>query len=446
MKKGTFFLALAGILPFLPGQTTGQEQVLDPGWHHIRNTGDQEWAEFPAKAEASKVSLAFSSTVNSVEYTLSIRQYDIKQRWQVTLNGQILGRLVEDEKDLLTYLKIPQGVLQRSNTLEISSSDPTADDIRAGEITLHALPLDSLLSQAQVEVRVQDKDSGKGLPCKVTIVNGMVILQSVSATPSEQLAIRAGYVYTPAGVLTLGLPEGNYSLYVTRGFEYGVDSTQITVRKGDHLRREFTLAREVSTTGWAASDTHIHTYTWSKHGDATAAERALTIAGEGIELPILTDHNIHVDLKPYAAALGLTGYFTPVTGNEVTTRVGHFNIFPVLSETVADHNVSSWSALSESLGDPKGTTAIILNHARDIHLGFRPFDPSKHLAVAGMRLDDWKFPANAMEVMNSGSQQSDQQELMRDWFGMLNGGHVISPAGASDSHDVSRFIVGQART
>jgi hypothetical protein len=33
-----------------------------------------------------------------------------------------------------------------------------------------------------------------------------------------------------------------------------------------------------------------------------------------------------------------------------------------------------------------------------------------------------------------------------DWFGMLNRGIILTPAGASDSHDVSRFFVGQART
>src|SRR5439155_5665376 len=32
------------------------------------------------------------------------------------------------------------------------------------------------------------------------------------------------------------------------------------------------------------------------------------------------------------------------------------------------------------------------------------------------------------------------------WFGLLNRGLAITPVGASDSHDVSRFIVGQART
>jgi hypothetical protein len=51
-----------------------------------------------------------------------------------------------------------------------------------------------------------------------------------------------------------------------------------------------------------------------------------------------------------------------------------------------------------------------------------------------------------MEVLNSGSQQTDQLELLRDWFGLLNHGHLVTPVGSSDSHDVSRYFVGQART
>jgi hypothetical protein len=35
---------------------------------------------------------------------------------------------------------------------------------------------------------------------------------------------------------------------------------------------------------------------------------------------------------------------------------------------------------------------------------------------------------------------------VRDWFGMLNGGAFLTPVGSSDSHDVSRYIVGQGRT
>jgi hypothetical protein len=51
-----------------------------------------------------------------------------------------------------------------------------------------------------------------------------------------------------------------------------------------------------------------------------------------------------------------------------------------------------------------------------------------------------------MEVINSGAIMSDYMRLYRDWFGLLNRGQKITPVGASDSHDVSRYIVGQGRT
>src|SRR5439155_10838637 len=55
-------------------------------------------------------------------------------------------------------------------------------------------------------------------------------------------------------------------------------------------------------------------------------------------------------------------------------------------------------------------------------------------------------PANAMEVVNSGAQQTDVLRPVRDWFGLLNRGLLLTPVGSSDSHDVSRFLIGQGRT
>jgi hypothetical protein len=51
-----------------------------------------------------------------------------------------------------------------------------------------------------------------------------------------------------------------------------------------------------------------------------------------------------------------------------------------------------------------------------------------------------------MEVINSGSLQSNNFQLLEDWFGMINRGHFLTPVGSSDSHDVTRYLVGQART
>jgi hypothetical protein len=197
----------------------------------------------------------------------------------------------------------------------------------------------------------------------------------------------------------------------------------------------------VPTEGYVACDTHVHTVTFSGHGDCTIAERMITLAGEGIELPIATDHNVHVDYRAHAAKAGLSEHFTPVMGNEVTTSVGHFNIFPIqASAEPPDHKSKEWSAIFDGIFGTPGVKIAILNHARDLHGGTRPFGPKLHNAVVGENLDGWPMRFNAMEVVNSGATQTDPLQLFRDWMGLLNAGRLVTPVGASDSHDVPAYF------
>ena len=58
-----------------------------------------------------------------------------------------------------------------------------------------------------------------------------------------------------------------------------------------------------------------------ERSDSTLDERVLTIAGEGIELPIATEHNRQIDYHAAAVKHAVRQYFTPVVGNEVTTSL-----------------------------------------------------------------------------------------------------------------------------
>ncbi|HUE73300.1 MAG TPA: CehA/McbA family metallohydrolase, partial [Pirellulaceae bacterium] len=263
----------------------------------------------------------------------------------------------------------------------------------------------------------------------------------------NQLAVRPGIVYTASGQARFGLPAGKYTVYAGRGFEYSLDRQEIEVEPRRTVQRQLRIRREVPTEGWVACDTHVHTLTHSGHGDATAAERMITLAGEGIELPIATDHNVHVDHGPLARQMDVRQYFTPVIGNEVTTSVGHFNVFPVRAgAAVPNHRPTDWKTIFDNIYRTPDVKVVILNHARDLHSGVRPFGPKLHNAVVGENLEGWQLRANAMEVINSGAVQSDPLQLFRDWMAMLNRGLSLTPVGASDSHDVGRHFVGQGRT
>ena len=70
---------------------------------------------------------------------------------------------------------------------------------------------------------------------------------------------------------------------------------------GQNARLTLPISQEVDTPGFVAADTHLHTYSFSGHGDASLDERIFTLAGEGVELAIATDHNHFTDYKPQQA-------------------------------------------------------------------------------------------------------------------------------------------------
>lgn len=415
---------------------------------HLRSGDTREWSTFPADATGADWTYRFAATPNDQEHALCLRQQDVKQGWRVQLNDEPLGTLVRDENDLRTCLPVPSGRLADQNVLVVESASPgsPSDDIRVGDVTLHARPLASLLTEATIDVSVVDAADGRPLPSRITIVDAAGTLVPTGTAPATHLAVRPGVIYTATGAAAVRLPAGTYTVYAGRGFEYSLAQAEVTLAPGDSTARRLTLRRDVPMTGYVASDTHIHTFTHSAHGDATMAERMVTIAGEGIELPIATDHNLHVDYEQAARDVGVRQHFTPVVGNEYTTPTAHFNVFPVDPAIRApDASSGDWQVTFDRIRGA-GTRVAILNHARDLHRGTRPFGPSLHNAVAGVNLDGWPMHFNAMEVVNSGAVQTDPLRLVHDWMGLLNRGLSVTPVGSSDSHDVTRYIVGQGRT
>jgi hypothetical protein len=428
-----------------------QDRVVDPNLHHLRAAGDREWSDFAERPAADRWKVEFAAAKNHGEHTLRLRQQDVKQPWRVQLNGKEVGRLALDENDTITYYSLPtEALIDGRNTLVVEPLSKAADDIRVGELAIIPMPRKEVLGEATVNVRVVDSTHVAGAeatPCRITIVDSDGALMTTSATSNETLAARPGVIYSGNGVAQFGLPAGEYTVYAGRGFEYSVDAKRVTLRPGDVIHQTLSIRREVPTEGYVSCDTHIHTLTFSGHGDATIDERMITLAGEGIELPIATDHNCFIDYEPFAQKLGLRKWFTPVVGDEVTTAFGHFNIFPVDKRAaVPDFRLQDGNAVFDDMVRRTHAQAIVLNHPRDIHLNFRPFGPENHNAATGEHRYAWLDRAGAIELVNSGAQQTDVLQTYRDWFALLNRGVIMTPVGASDSHDVSRFIVGQGRT
>lgn len=445
-------LACIVILAAANAIAAAEPVVLDARLHHLRREGPREWTEFPEQAESSKLEIRFDVRGPSRlrESTLELRQQDVKQTWNVQLNGKPLGKLVVNEIDMRIYLPVPANALVEGEnllTIEQAGAKPVIDDIRVGEVKWHSRKQADALSEAALEIEVVDQTSGERLPSRLTIIDHRGTLQTVFAPDQSHVAVRPGTVFTANGTARLSLPAAEYTIFAGRGFEYSLASQGISLKLGEVQRVRLALRREVPTEGYVACDTHVHTLTFSGHGDATIQERMITLAAEGIELPIATDHNVQIDYEPFARELGVRGYFTPVVGNEVTTRVGHFNIFPAQAGgPVPDAKLAAWKDIFDNIAATTSAPIAILNHARDLHGGTRPFGPERYNAVVAENLDGWEFRFNAMEVINSGATQTLATQLCHDWMGQLNRGRFLTPVGGSDSHDAGRHFVGQART
>lgn len=427
--------------------TAAEWRALDARTSHLRSGTTAEWSGFADSIPLGPhLDLSFDSRRNTNEQTLLLWQDDVKLDWNVELNGKRLGKLVPMEAPLEATFRLPIGAL-RDGSNRLSVIPPREnDDIQVGNFRLNAQSPEAALRESLLQATILD-ENGLSIPARLTITDTNGTLVALHVSSNVTLAARPGIVYTADGRAAVKLRAGAYRIAATRGFEFSLATTNITLTNGEQRAVELRLRREVSTPRLVSCDTHVHTFTYSRHGDATIEERAVTLAGEGIELPILTDHDLAIDLNPAAQTTGTRQFFTPVIGDEVTTRAGHFNIFPVKPGAALPSNrETNWTRLLDSFRATPGVEVVVLNHPRNTHNAFQPFARTNFDHVTGEARWPFDFRFDVMELLNSSAQQSDYTTVLHDWFALLNAGYHIAAVGSSDGHDVSRYIVGQGRT
>jgi hypothetical protein len=189
--------------------------------------GAAEWSD-----SASDAQLRLDCTLTGVPVegpaTLLLEQDGVKRNdWSVTLNGQALGTLQPDEHRVVQAFEIPLGLLRADNELSIEAKEGV-DDIEVGRIRIEPQALDAWLAAGRVTVRVVD-EQGAALPARITVSDGEDALVPLGASSGGNLAVRTGVVYTATGAAEFTLPEGEYTIYASRGFEYGVARQSISI-------------------------------------------------------------------------------------------------------------------------------------------------------------------------------------------------------------------------
>ncbi|MCY3001547.1 MAG: CehA/McbA family metallohydrolase [Planctomycetota bacterium] len=432
-----------GLLAAASLQDTRPGRVLDAKLHHLGDDRTPEWSEAPADPEGRRLDLDFEASTHATDWMLYVRQRSIDNVWRLVVNDVEVARLTTGAELVERWYSLQAGTLRAGKNRISFVPDTPTDDVVIGDVRLVERSAREVFDLQKLSLRVVDGSDASPLPARVTLVGQggtkpMLLFATGAAT-----ATRDGVLYLD-GEATVELPRGTYACFATRGSEWSLANAAVTVG-ATPASLEFALRREVDTAGFVAADTHLHTLQFSGHGDASALERQVTLAGEGVELAIATDHNHQTDYGIFQRELGLQRWFTPVVGNEVTTDIGHFNGFP-FDPAMPRAPFRSRDIITIVQGMRElGAQVVILNHPRWPSATDSPFGHHHLDRLLGRFDPPLELPVDATELVNSTTEELDGLALFRDWFALLNRGVRIFAVGSSDSHTVAE-PVGQGRT
>ena len=293
----------------------------------------------------------------------------------------------------------------------------------AGSLAIHVVDTDNLAIPARVELERAD---------------GVVVVHA--AVPND----------------TLPLPPGTWTAWVSRGYEYNVVETTVTVPSGGAATLTVTLDHLVDTLGWASVDTHVHAEA-SADSDTLATDRMRTAAAAGLDVVVSTDHEAIIDISSAIADADLSGWLAYGLGSEVTATVPeHVNAWPFPLQGDARGNPVRWY----QFGFPelyaairgRGARVVQLNHSRvngecgilcvldwDRQSDTPATDDPEALGLPpGTEVWSWDF--DTFELLNGlrspllNPDDSRHTGALVDWLAFHNLGHRVTAVGVTDVH------------
>lgn len=277
-----------------------------------------------------------------------------------------------------------------------------------------------------------------GLPCRISVHN-----------PANTGSILRR-VYSATGTGVFLLEPGDYVLIASRGYEYEIVEESVSLAVSDMLEFSGDLIRSVDSSGWVVGDLHMHT---ERSVDAVVPvdERVVQLAAVGLELTPITDHDTISVLDPWVDELGLRDFLRILPGDEISPIWAHTNAYPVAH----DHDHSKYYGVAigkgydeqgnyldaksnpeiwQDLRDNFNAGIIQVNHPRGSQGFFDAidYDPQLGLDVLAAGVIDDNF--DAIELLNACDINAALEEILLDWYSLLNQGWHKVGVSVSDSH------------
>jgi len=248
----------------------------------------------------------------------------------------------------------------------------------------------------------------------------------------------AMFGYVRDGSIDIPVEPGAYTITVHRGLRFEPVQESVTITSGETTSVAASLERVVAPEGFLTLDPHSHASP-SGDGRVVMAHRLVTMAANGVQVHIGTDHDHVADYRPMLAPLELDTHMRSVVANEASPVLrGHTNVYPV-QQTIGPANAGAprwWESMTDTetwfaqIRAWAGPDAIIqLNH---------PASGSGMLAAADYNRNDgvvekpdhFSDDFQAIEVLNDGY-YAENLDLYLD---LIARGYSVTPTGVSDSH------------
>ena len=300
----------------------------------------------------------------------------------------------------------------------------------------------------ELHVRVIDADTNQPVVARL-IVKGIEGTVDPSFGPDYRASGAGPLMDVLEGDVTTPLPAGRYRVAATKGIEWSIDAESVEIQSGHTKNVDLALRHVVPTPGLVGCDLHVHARP-SFDTPVTAEDRVLSLVSAGIDFAVPTEHNIVGDYAGPLAVLGLHKQLASVTGVEVTTynpRFGHFGVFPYPPGGVPPFKGATAASVFGAAKRGDATRVLQVNHPRlPSGIGYFhvvSFDPKVGRVPAGMRTD-----FDTLEVYNGYdlAKRERTEQVLEDWFALLNLGKHIWATGSSDSHRIQYQWAGYPRT
>lgn len=424
--------------------------------------------------------------------------FNVVDSFRTAADGHFSGGI--EPGDYSVLVKLP-GYPYDSGTMAPTEHPVTVEQGATAEVDV------DLPATGRLVVTVED-EIGQPMPAKVSLVgfdqapdpgnhtsfvivpiDGFVFTSDIKQKGADLFGL-AGVHFTDTSGSTgeLLVPPAEYQVVVTRGPEYSDYQERITINAGETTSVDALIARVVDTTGFVSADHHVHLIN-SLDSSVTRDERLMTMAAEGVEYFIATDHDYITDLSSDLERLGLGEFLSTGIGEEITTfNYGHFNAYPLSREadevaggaidwgragvppgmdypSFGSYDLSPAELFETAksrleLGPDNGVVQV--NHINSSTLGFFQITgvdtaldpPQSSVDPALIRQDPsltnlYDDAYTALELWIEAGRDQTQLLLdanLGDWFNLLNQGRIKSAIADSDTHHTAIIQAGGPRT